>query len=56
MVADFEIYLAYSLRPQTPKNYKEFLDKRVHLIELQYLEAKKITDLKNDIFLWDMEK
>ena len=49
MVADFEIYLAYSLRPQTPKNYKEFLDKRVHLIELQYLGAKKITDLKNDI-------
>ena len=23
---DFDVYLAYSLRPQTPKNYKDFLD------------------------------
>ena len=29
------VYLAYSLRPQTPKNYKEFLDDRVHLIEVK---------------------
>lgn len=35
MVDDFEIYLAYSVRPRTPKNYKELLDKRVHLIEIQ---------------------
>lgn len=24
MVDDFEVYLAYSLRPQTPKNYKPY--------------------------------
>lgn len=35
MVDDFEVYLAYSLRPQTPKNYKSFLDERVHLIEVK---------------------
>ena len=34
MVDDFDVYLAYSLRPQTPKNYKDFLDKRVHLIQI----------------------
>lgn len=34
MVNDFDVYLAYSLRPQTPKNYKDFLDQRVHLIEM----------------------
>lgn len=33
MVDDFEVYLAYSLRPQTPKNYKEFLNQKVHLIK-----------------------
>ena len=35
MVDDFEVYLAYSLRPQTPENFKELLDNRIHLIEVQ---------------------
>lgn len=34
MCDDFEIYLAYSVRPQTPQNYKSFLDERIHLIEI----------------------
>ena len=29
MVDEFDVYLAYSLRPQTPKNYTDFLDQRV---------------------------
>lgn len=49
MVDDFDIYLAYSLRPQTPKNYKEFLDKRVHLIEVKNFSAKGLTNISNDI-------
>ena len=35
MVEHFEVYLAYSVRPQTPKNYRDFLDSRVHLIEVE---------------------
>lgn len=35
MVDSFDVYLAYSIRPQTPKNYKEFLDERVHLVEIE---------------------
>ena len=35
MVDNFDVYLAYSLRPQTPKNYKDFLDKHVHLIQVK---------------------
>lgn len=35
MVNDFDIYLIYSVRPQTPNNYKEFLDKKIHMIELK---------------------
>lgn len=49
MVDDFDVYLAYSLRPQTPKNYKEFLDERVHLIEMHNVGVKGLFSIKNDI-------
>ena len=35
MCDDFDVYLAYALRPQTPKNYREVLDPRIHLIEVK---------------------
>lgn len=49
MIDDFDVYLAYSLRPQTPKNYKEFLNCRIHLIEMQKVGAKSLMNLQNDI-------
>lgn len=49
MVEDFEVYLAYSIRPQTPKNYKEFLNKSVHLIEVNDFSAKGLTNISNDV-------
>lgn len=49
MVDNFEVYLAYSLRLQTPKNYKEFLDSKVHLIEMQNVGVKGLFSIKNDI-------
>lgn len=49
MADEFDVYLAYSLRPQTPKNYKEFLDKRVHFIEMKNVGVKGLTNLKSDI-------
>lgn len=49
MVDEFDVYLAYSIRPQTPKNYKDFLDKRVYLIEVKNFSAKGLTNLANDI-------
>lgn len=48
MTDDFDVYLAYSLRPQTPKNYRDFLNKRVHLIEMKTVGVKGLTDLKSD--------
>ena len=37
-------------RPQTPENYKDFLDKRVHLIRIKTLSEKKgLTNIPNDI-------
>lgn len=49
MVDEFDVYLAYSLRPQTPKNYEDFLDKRVHLIEMKKVGVKGLTNLKSNI-------
>lgn len=49
MIDTFEVYLAYSLRPQTPPNYKEFLDQRVHLIEMKSVSVKGILNLKSDL-------
>lgn len=49
MVDDFDVYLAYTIRSQTPKNYKEFLDSRVHLIELKNMSFKSLTSISNDI-------
>lgn len=49
MCDDFDVYLAYSLRPQIPKNYKDFLDKRVHLIQVKSFSEKGLTNIPNDI-------
>ncbi len=49
MVNDFDVYLAYSLRPQTPENYKDFLNVKIHLIKLKYVGAKGITNIRNDV-------
>jgi len=45
----FDVYLAYSIRPQTPKNYKEFLDGRVKLIEVKSFGKKSIMHIPNDV-------
>lgn len=44
----FDVYLAYAIRPQTPKNYKDALDKRVHLIEVKNFGHLKnlLTDIR----------
>ena len=49
MCGTFDVYLAYAIRLQTPKNYKDALDKRVHLIEV-----KNFGHLKNPITDWKL--
>ncbi len=48
MCDEFDVYLAYSIRSQTPKDYKEFLDKRVHLIEMKNF-GKSLLNIVNDL-------
>lgn len=47
MCGDFDIYLAYSVRSQTPKDFKKFLDERVHLIEVHNF-GKSLLNLPSD--------
>lgn len=51
MCENFDVFLAYSIRPQTPNNYKEFLDERIHLIEVQSFSTKNITNIINNVKL-----
>lgn len=46
----FDVFLAYSIRPQTPKNYKDFLDPRVHMIEVKSF-GKGLANISNDIMV-----
>lgn len=47
MCDDFDVYLAYALRPQTPKNYKEVLDNRIHLIEVKNFNTNILNIVKD---------
>ena len=49
MADKFKIYLAYSLRPQTPNHYEQFLDSRVELIQVKSWNGKSIINVLNDI-------
>ena len=64
LVKTCDMYIAYAVRPQTPEDYKDYFDKRIHLIEVKNFtrsinpakdfkaipEVKKIADeVKPDI-------
>lgn len=34
LVNEYDMYIAYAVRPQTPANYEDYFDKRIHLIEV----------------------
>ena len=35
LVNSYDMYIAYAIRKQTPENYKDYFDKRIHLIEVK---------------------
>lgn len=47
MCDNFEIYVAYATRPQTPENFRDFFDKKVNLIEVK--NFGKLKDINTDI-------
>ncbi len=47
MCDNFDVYVAYATRPQTPENFKEFFDKRVKMIEVK--NFGKLSNIISDI-------
>ncbi|GHN40365.1 glycosyltransferase [Lactobacillus delbrueckii] len=35
LVDDWDVYIGYAVRNQTPQNYREYFDERVHLIKVK---------------------
>lgn len=35
LVNEYDMYIAYAVRKQTPSNYRDYFDKRIHLIEVK---------------------
>lgn len=48
LVNEFDMYIAYAVRPQTPANYRDYFDGRIHLIEVKNFcrEIKLAQELK----------
>ena len=44
---EFDVTIAYTVRPQTPENFQRFLDERVHLIEMKH--QQRSINLKKDL-------
>lgn len=38
LVNEFDMYIAYGIRKQTPKDYKRYFDERIHLIQVENFE------------------
>ena len=46
MVKTHDMYIAYSVRPQTPKDYKKYFDEKIHLVEVKNF-TRSINPLKD---------
>lgn len=47
LVKDYDMYIAYAVRRQTPADYKTYFDKRIHLIEVK--NFRRFINPVNDI-------
>lgn len=51
LVNSYDMYIAYAVRKQTPQNYKDYFDKRIHLIEVKNLDGQSIRQKISQHFL-----
>lgn len=50
IIDHFDVTLAYALRPQTPKNFKDLLDRRIHLFEIRnFGNLRKIQSVRKQL-------
>lgn len=55
LVNDYDMYIAYAVRKQTPKNYKDYFDKRIHLIEVKNF-GRAIDPVKDIVAFFEVKK
>lgn len=46
LVKKYDMYIAYAVRPQTPRNYKDYFDNRINLIEVKNF-TRSISPIKD---------
>lgn len=52
---EYDIYIAYGLRKQTPKDYQKYFDKRIHLIRVKNYQ-RSISFTKDTKALFEMKR
>lgn len=52
---DFDVYIAYGIRKQTPQNFKDYFNKRIHLIRVENYQ-REISFSKDLAALKEMKK
>ena len=55
LVNSYDMYIAYAVRKQTPQNYKDYFDKRIHLIEVKNF-GRAIDPAKDIAAFFDVKK
>lgn len=55
LVNTYDMYIAYAVRKQTPSNYKDYFDKRIHLIEVKNF-ARAINAAKDIAAFFEIRK
>lgn len=55
LVNTYDMYIAYAVRKQTPKNYRNYFDKRIHLIEVKNF-MRAINPRKDVAAFWEIKK
>lgn len=55
LVNSYDMYIAYAVRKQTPKNYKDYFDKRIHLIKVKNFE-RAINPLKDIAAFFEVKR
>lgn len=54
LVNEYEIYIAFAVRPQTPIDYEDYFDERIHLIEVKNFE-RAINPIKDINALFEIK-
>lgn len=55
LVNEYDMYIAYSVRKQTPENYRDYFDKRIKLIEVENFE-RSINPIKDIRAFFEIKK